>query len=181
MQSKVQLVNDYKKTRKKTPKQEDQRPSEEEVKYQYTERILCPRDVKEINAMADRLWAYVQKPDTVNFEDFCADEGMSPYMLTHWSKRNKYFADIYKRSKLKIGARLDRGFLSKQYEYRCRISLYNYMDRAKDDDKREDDRAVERAIRTNKETINELAKANQLSKLKNLNLEIAVESSEKEK
>lgn len=144
MQDKVPLVNNSKKTKKKTTKKKDSNGSSIE-KYQYTERILCPRDTKEINALGDRLWAYAQKEDSLNFEDFCADEGMAPSMLCYWAEHNIYFRDQHKKAKLKIGARLDKGFLRKDFEYRCKMTLHNYLDRAKEDDAYEDSRKIKLA------------------------------------
>lgn len=143
MQKESLSVNDSKKTKKKTTKIKQLDP--QEGFYCYKERRLCPRDPEEIHQLGDRLWKHVQDDRCVNFEDFCADEGISIDMLRYWSLKNEYFGQIYQRSKLKIGARLDRGIWFKQLEWRNRITMHNYLKRYAEDDAIEDTRKIKLA------------------------------------
>lgn len=128
---------------KKATNKKELNPSE--AIYCFKERKLCPRDPEEIGQLGDKLWEYAKNEDTVNFEDFCANEGISINMLYYWSTKNEHFKHQYARSKLKIGARIDKGLMFKQYEWRNRIVLHNYLDRAQKDDAREDERKIKLA------------------------------------
>jgi len=68
-----------------------------------------------IEEMADRFEAFMSRPDSIWYEDFCLEQGIDPDLLTKWSKINEKFNGVYVRSKVWQKSKLVKGGLLNDY------------------------------------------------------------------
>ncbi len=62
----------------------------------------------DIDDLTDKLLAWAQEDDSINFCGFCADYRVVPSRLTTYSQTNESFRNAYSLAKVIIGARRER-------------------------------------------------------------------------
>lgn len=65
-----------------------------------------PRDVKEINKLADRLVQWAQTDDALTLDDFALKEKISPYRFKRMAPEHSYFQQALEYARASVGSRL---------------------------------------------------------------------------
>jgi hypothetical protein len=68
-----------------------------------------------IEEMADKFDTWMQRPDSIWYEDFCLEEGIDADLLSKWAKLNTKFSGVYRKSKMWQKSKLVKGGLLNLY------------------------------------------------------------------
>lgn len=68
-----------------------------------------------IEEIADRFDAWMDRPDSIWYEDFCLEHGLDPDLLSKFSKKNEKFRGVYIKSKVWQKSKLVKGGLFNLY------------------------------------------------------------------
>lgn len=104
---------------------EDEEPSAKDIKK--NSYFPASRNLKKL---ADDLWGWSQRPDSINLCGFCFEYDVDPSKLSFYSKRNEYFEKKLNLAKCVLAARREKmlceGTLhSKAYDNKA--GFYDYF------------------------------------------------------
>jgi len=68
-----------------------------------------------LDALADKFDIWMQRPDSIWYEQFCLENDFLPDQLTEFAKRNERFNQVYRKSQVWQKSKLVKGGLLNEY------------------------------------------------------------------
>jgi len=119
---------------KRTPKT---KPSKKSTVYKIiTEAYVKTNDLNFIKTVAKELveWS-INIPDALSIEQYCVENRIPYDTLESWGKRHPFLKEAVDMAKMAIGVRRENGYIKNKYNQKVSLTLHNYLDRCKEDDK----------------------------------------------